>query len=363
MSNPATSLATSEPKQSLAVTGQNWPELMKFADFVCKADLMPPHLKNKPADCLLVAMQAQRWQMDFFAVAQCTSIVRGKPMYEGKLVAAAINASGALQGSLNHSFAGEYRQNGSDLACTITGKLKGEETPRTWEVKWMEGFAHAQDKAQWTASPKKRLLYFATREWARVHMPEVMLGVRADDETFPDGSSAEHQQVSYQPITQHPTRTLEANAEVVTGEIQPVCWSDLLLDNAWRNIAVPADLKLTSTTVGLLQRNREEAEQADKAAKDGSHLRWALDCMRWIGIERTLASLQLTTEQFQDQCREIGLLKSDQTVFDTDSAQLRQLAVGAHNIMKARKAEEDRREARQDTASAMKDADVEAGRA
>lgn len=333
---------------SAASPSQNWPELIRFSEFVCKADLMPAHLKNKPADCLLVAMQAQRWRMDFFAFAQCTSIVRGKPMYEGKLVAAAINTSGLLDGSLNHSFTGDKPPG---MSVMVTGRLKGEESPREWEVNWAEGFAHAQDKAQWNSSPKKRLLYFATREWARVHMPEVMLGVRADDETFPDGSNVEHIQPTATTISTLPARQhiLEAGEQPV--EIQPVCWSDLLPNNAWRNIAVPAELNLTSATVGLLQRSREELVQADKQAKGGSNLRFALDCLRWTGIERTLNGLDMSVDEFTEQCRDIGILKTEQTVFDTTTKQLAQLATGARNIQLARKAQADR-EANRDAAPA-----------
>ena len=205
-----------------------WMQLADFSDRVCQASLLPEHLKNKPADCLLVAMQAQRWKMDFLAVAGCTSIVRGKLMFEGKLVAAAINTSGRLTGTLNHKFTGEAPPK---LSVTIIGKLQGEDTPREWEVQWDEGFKHAQDKGQWNASPKKRLLYFATREWARVHMPEVMLGVVADDEQLPVSETPANNgvtmpttaEVSVRDVTPEPTpevETVEAETlEVVKPEL------------------------------------------------------------------------------------------------------------------------------------------------
>ena len=42
--------------------------------------------------CLVVIEQAMRWGMSPFAVAQCTSSIGGKLMYEGKLVAAAVES-------------------------------------------------------------------------------------------------------------------------------------------------------------------------------------------------------------------------------------------------------------------------------
>src|SRR6185437_11744430 len=44
------------------------------------------------ANCFLVVNQAVRWGMDPFAVAQCVSVVHGKLCYEGKLIAAIIEA-------------------------------------------------------------------------------------------------------------------------------------------------------------------------------------------------------------------------------------------------------------------------------
>jgi hypothetical protein len=44
------------------------------------------------ANCFLVVNQAVRWNMDPFAVAQCVSVVHGKLCYEGKLIAAIIEA-------------------------------------------------------------------------------------------------------------------------------------------------------------------------------------------------------------------------------------------------------------------------------
>jgi len=65
-------------------------EAVTLAEVMSKASLVPDHLRNKPGDCLLVVMQAQRWGMDPVSVAQCTSVVRGKLCYEGNLAAARI---------------------------------------------------------------------------------------------------------------------------------------------------------------------------------------------------------------------------------------------------------------------------------
>ena len=69
-------------------------EAMKLAEMMAGAKLVPPALQKSPADCLMVIQQAIRWDMDPFAVAQECSVIQGKLMHSGKLVAAVVNARG-----------------------------------------------------------------------------------------------------------------------------------------------------------------------------------------------------------------------------------------------------------------------------
>jgi hypothetical protein len=136
--------------------------------------MVPEHLRN-PSDMLMVIEQACRWGMSPFAVAQCTAIVRGRISYEGKLVSAAINASGILQGRLDYEFSGE----GAARAVTARGTLRGEDKPREVVVT----LASAKtDNEHWKKSPDQMLTYHAARVWARRHAPEVMLGVYSPEE-------------------------------------------------------------------------------------------------------------------------------------------------------------------------------------
>jgi hypothetical protein len=113
--------------------------------------------------------------MSPFAVAQCTAIVRGRISYEGKLVSAAINASGVLQGRLDYEFSGED----ATRAVTARGIMRGEDKPREVVVT----LASARtDNEHWKKSPDQMLTYHAARVWARRHAPEVMLGVYSPEE-------------------------------------------------------------------------------------------------------------------------------------------------------------------------------------
>lgn len=311
---------------------------MEFSDFVAKAGLLPDHLKNKPADCLLVAMQAQNWKMNFFAVAQCTSLVRGKMMYEGKLVAAVVNASGLLKGALNHRFIGDEQPN---LSCVITGTLKEEGTPRTWEVPWNEAFKHAQDKGQWLASPKKRLLYFATREWARVHMPEVMLGVQADDEQLPNPKD-EIKVEATRTIEQPARKVVEATTTAVAADAEevgpPEHWSELYATKQWRSWMLPDHSRFAGMTVNDAIRDGKFLDIV-REIDESEPVRLAIDAGRFAALEHGMSTSGISANDFLAELIQVGILKQGDTFFDATPRQL-SLMADTLRAVRARKADE-----------------------
>jgi len=150
-------------------------DALRLADIMAQASLIPAHLRNKPGDCLLIVMQAQRWGMDAVSVAQCTSVVRDKLCYEGKLVAAALYAMGAIEGRLRYDFAGS----GENRMVIVTGRPRGmtvdqsvEGTVANWKT----------ENSNWKKSPDDMLVYRGTRQWARRYAPEALLGVYTPDE-------------------------------------------------------------------------------------------------------------------------------------------------------------------------------------
>jgi len=160
---------------STALTPTNMESAMKLAEMMARGKLVPSHLHNSPGDCLMVIEASMRWQMSPFAVAQCTSVIQGKLMFEGKLVAAALNASGILSARLEYDFSGE----GAQRAVTVSGTLRGETKAREVTVFLADA---KTTNSMWTKQPDQQLVYAATRVWARRHAPEVMLGVYAPEE-------------------------------------------------------------------------------------------------------------------------------------------------------------------------------------
>ncbi len=155
-------------------------QLQRVAKMMAQANLVPAHLRGGPdkvADCFLVAAQAFRWRMDPFSVAQHTFVTSGKLGYEGKLIAGLINASGRLETNLKPVYSGTVA--GNDRKVTIVGRIRGEAEDRVIDGtvgQWKTS------NEKWQTMPDQMLFYRGAREWARRHMPEVMLGISADEE-------------------------------------------------------------------------------------------------------------------------------------------------------------------------------------
>ncbi|NHN85770.1 hypothetical protein GOB93_14125 [Acetobacter musti] len=175
---------------------------MQLAKAMSAAKMVPQHLQGSPGDCLMVIEQAMRWQMSPFAVAQATAVVRGKMTFEGKLIAAAVQTSGVLEGRLNYEFAGS----GDNRKITVIGHIRGEKSPRTVDVVLKDA---KTDNQWWTKTPDQMLSYHGARVWARRHVPEVMLGVYAPEEF--DSAPPHHETVD---VTPAQTRTIQQDRPV-----------------------------------------------------------------------------------------------------------------------------------------------------
>lgn len=192
------------------MTPQNIAQAMKLAEMMANSTLIPTHLQGKSGDCFQIIEQAMRWQMSPFAVAQSSSVISGKLMFEGKLVAAAVNNSGLLSKTLDC----RYEGTGENRSIYVFGTLKGEPGPR--EIGLYLRDARTKN-AVWTTQPDQQLFYAGARVWARRHTPEVMLGVYTPDEV-PHMEPAESQperNVTPEPeaLPEYPTESFDHNFE------------------------------------------------------------------------------------------------------------------------------------------------------
>lgn len=173
--------------------------MFRIAEAMAAASLIPEHLRGVKkagnftpftpqevrANCFLIVNQSIRWNMDPFAVMPETYVVGGKLAYQGKLIAAVINARAGLAERLAYKFSGTPGNN--DFTITVTGRFKGEEAFR--EINLSVGQART-DNQMWTKDPEQKLVYSGVTKWARRYAPEIVLGITLEGEfdELPDDS-------------------------------------------------------------------------------------------------------------------------------------------------------------------------------
>ncbi|EAY3775022.1 recombinase RecT [Salmonella enterica] len=162
-------------------------QLVRFAELMAQSKAtVPQHLAGKPADCLAVTMQAAQWGMNPFAVAQKTHVVNGTLGYEAQLVNAVVSSSNLLATRLNYRWDGDWSKvNGKtdkspSLTVTVSAVIKGESDPRELTISMAQ--AGVRNSPLWEQDPRQQLAYLCVKRWARLHAPDVLLGVYTPDE-------------------------------------------------------------------------------------------------------------------------------------------------------------------------------------
>lgn len=186
---PETPDAAQKPGTQLAQVGmeksgagamlmpQSLKEVVDFATVMSRADIaLPRHLRENPGACLAVAMQAFRWEMDPFAVANKTYFVNDRIAYEAQLVAAVVITRAPVKARPDYTYSGEGPTRRCKVEVTMKdGQVLEYESPMFKDIL-------TKNSPLWKADLDQQLGYFSIRSWARRHSPDVILGVYTPDE-------------------------------------------------------------------------------------------------------------------------------------------------------------------------------------
>lgn len=202
----------------------------------------PPHLIGKGEACFAVVIKALTWKLDPYSVAASTyQTPGGKIGYEGKLVQAILENSGALEyfdlegfegGLVKQKYIGDWDKirakftmkqgkNGGEypvpawkpededgLGIVIAAKVKGEVEPRRFTF-WMKE-AQPRFSTLWAIRPSQQIHYAGVRAFANVVAPGLFMGVPFNTDLNPDEGM-----VNVTPKAADPSKTLDDQAEAV----------------------------------------------------------------------------------------------------------------------------------------------------
>ncbi|HYF48851.1 MAG TPA: recombinase RecT [Planctomycetota bacterium] len=180
----ASRIEVSETAGGLSIV--NYGQVMEFAKMMSLGqEAVPEHCRGKPGVCLAIVTQAIEWRMSPFAVANKSYVVNSRLGYESQLIHAVIETRAPLVGRLRC----EYLDEGMQRRCKVIGYLKGEQDPFIFISEPLAKLMPAKNERGerkgsplWEKKPDLQLWYNASRDWARMYCPDVLLGVYSRDE-------------------------------------------------------------------------------------------------------------------------------------------------------------------------------------
>lgn len=179
--------------------------MARIAGALADSTLLPEHLRGVrenstfteyplrvvQANALVIVNLAMKWKADPLAVAQAVSIVHGRPMFEGKLIAAVIENE--LGVKLRYTWSGDVGADDYTIRVwTDQDAARGFEPIEGSVGEWATNEKNGARKSIWRGRKTKlQLAYMGARTWCRLNAPGLILGLYAPDE-FDDQDIIEH---------------------------------------------------------------------------------------------------------------------------------------------------------------------------
>lgn len=196
---------------------ESFQRLFDIGKMFASSTLVPQNYQGKPMDCTIAVDMANRMGVSPMMVMQNLYVVKGKPSWSGQACMSMIRGSREFK-NVRPVYTGE--KNTDSWGCYIqaeyreTGEVvKGTEV--TISMAKSEGWYSKKDKfgnetSKWQTIPEQMLAYRAAAFFARVYIPNSLMGVYVEGEAE-DTAPAERKE------TVNPFDAIAAEAAEVFG--------------------------------------------------------------------------------------------------------------------------------------------------
>lgn len=151
----------------------------RWANAFASSQLIPAHLRGKPADCLIAILMARQLKDNPLMVLQNIYIVSGKAGWSANYMIARANASGVFKGRIT------WDTKGAGDAMEVTAKAVLGDTfdlvtaTATMQMAKAEGWTK---NSKYQTMPEHMLRWRSATMLIRLYCPEVMMGMQTADE-------------------------------------------------------------------------------------------------------------------------------------------------------------------------------------
>lgn len=184
----STELAVQEQKYELSsgtfATIANFKEIFDIGKMFASSTLVPQAYQGKPMDCTIAVDMANRMGVSPMMVMQNLYVVQGKPQWSGQACMSLINASGKYCNVRPVYFGDKGTDDRGcriEAVCVDTGEVITG-TDITIKMAKDEGW-YGKSGSKWKTMPEQMLAYRAAAFFARVYIPNSLMGVYVEGES------------------------------------------------------------------------------------------------------------------------------------------------------------------------------------
>lgn len=162
---------------------ESFQKIFDIGKMFASSSLAPQAYQGKPMDCTIAVDMANRMGVSPMMVMQNLYVVQGKPQWSGQACTSMIMASGKFK-NVHHVYTGE--RNTDSWGCFLSAeKVDTGEIVNGAEVtiqmakdeKWYD-----KNGSKWKTMPELMLAYRASAFFARVHIPNSLMGCSVEGE-------------------------------------------------------------------------------------------------------------------------------------------------------------------------------------
>lgn len=155
----------------------------RIGNALCASNMVPEHFRGQQnlANVLYALEMANKTGMSVLSVMQGIYIVQGKPSWSSQAMIAMVNGCGRFS-----ALRFDLKGSGNTLSCAAfaTEKATGEVLTGpevTWAMAEAEGWTR-KGGSKWRTMPELMARYRAAAFWARLYVPEMLMGYMTQEE-------------------------------------------------------------------------------------------------------------------------------------------------------------------------------------
>ena len=162
-----------------ALMDQSW----RACQLLAASTLIPTHFQKNPSNVFIALQLARRLKLDPFMTMQKLYVVHGKTGFEAQFIIALVNRCGLFRSPITWRMEGKEGSDERSATAIVIRKDTGEILEETCSISLAkrEGWM-SKEGSKWKTMPELMLKYRSASFLARLHCPEVVMGLPPADE-------------------------------------------------------------------------------------------------------------------------------------------------------------------------------------